>query len=170
MSTVSERVALDGHDRYLFREGTHARLYERLGAHVVAGAGGPQVRFAVWAPNARSVSVVGDFNGWDPRATSMHGSDAGVWEASVRGVALYSPSAATKIIPWRSGSNLDVNFVRASYAAPSNRAPSSHHQVRRRELRREALDSCSLRCARSRKVKFTLVSVSSSSYFASSPL
>jgi 1,4-alpha-glucan branching enzyme len=82
MSAVSERAAaIGGHDQYLFREGTHTRLYEKLGAHPdpVAGA----TRFAVWAPNARSVAVVGDFNGWDPRANPMRGSDAGIWEASV---------------------------------------------------------------------------------------
>src|SRR6478736_6242742 len=80
MSAVSERVAISGHDHYLFREGTHTRLYEKLGAHLVAGGG---TRFAVWAPNARSVAVVGDFNGWDPRAHPMQGSDAGIWETTV---------------------------------------------------------------------------------------
>ena len=44
MSAVSERVAISGHDHYLFREGTHTRLYEKLGAHLVAGGG---TRFAV---------------------------------------------------------------------------------------------------------------------------
>src|SRR5262245_29887712 len=79
MSTIAEKPAISGHDQYLFREGTHTRLYEKLGAHVVPGA----VRFAVWAPNARSVAVVGDFNGWDPRAHPMRGSDAGIWEVTV---------------------------------------------------------------------------------------
>jgi 1,4-alpha-glucan branching enzyme len=79
MTTISERTAIDGHDQYLFREGTHTRLYEKLGAHRAPDG----VRFAVWAPNARSVAVVGDFNGWDPRAHPMRGSDAGIWEANV---------------------------------------------------------------------------------------
>jgi len=70
---------MTGHDLYLFREGTHSRLYEKLGAHVF----GDGTQFAVWAPNAASVAVVGDFNGWDPRAHPMHGSDAGVWTAKV---------------------------------------------------------------------------------------
>jgi 1,4-alpha-glucan branching enzyme len=84
MSTLAEPpVAVTGHDQYLFREGTHTRLYEKLGAHCVPGG----VQFAVWAPGARSVSVVGDFNGWDPRAHPMRGSDAGIWQASVAGVA-----------------------------------------------------------------------------------
>ncbi len=49
-------------DLYLFNEGRHYRLYERLGAHCVDDA----VEFGVWAPNARAVSVVGDRNGWLP--------------------------------------------------------------------------------------------------------
>ena len=84
MSTVSERVpALTGHDLYLFREGTHTRLYDKLGAHLDAGA----TRFSVWAPNAQSVAVVGDFNGWDPRANPMQqsGDSAGIWQTSVPG-------------------------------------------------------------------------------------
>src|SRR5688572_24826789 len=77
---TTEKPAISGHDQYLFREGTHTRLYEKLGAHLAPGGG---VRFAVWAPNARSVAVVGDFNGWDPRAHPMRGSDSGIWEAHV---------------------------------------------------------------------------------------
>jgi 1,4-alpha-glucan branching enzyme len=84
MSTVAQRFpAITGHDLYLFREGTHARLYEKLGAHVAGDA----TYFAVWAPNAQSVSVVGDFNGWDPRAHPMResGESAGIWQATVPG-------------------------------------------------------------------------------------
>jgi len=82
MPTVTDRpVSMTGHDLYLFREGTHSRLYEKLGAHVL----GDGTQFAVWAPNAASVAVIGDFNGWDPRAHPMHGSDAGVWTAKVPG-------------------------------------------------------------------------------------
>jgi 1,4-alpha-glucan branching enzyme len=82
MTAITERTtALTGHDQYLFREGTHSRLYEKLGAHVVPGA----VEFAVWAPNAASVAVIGDWNGWDPRANPMRGSDAGIWTARVEG-------------------------------------------------------------------------------------
>jgi 1,4-alpha-glucan branching enzyme len=82
MSTVAApRLALSGHDLYLYREGTHSRLYEKLGAHLVEGA----TEFAVWAPNAASVSVVGDFNGWDPRKDAMRqaGDASGVWYARV---------------------------------------------------------------------------------------
>jgi len=80
MPQVANRAAqFGGHDQYLFREGTHSRLYEKLGAHFVDGA----THFSVWAPNAASVAVVGDFNDWDPRAHPMQGSDAGVWSARV---------------------------------------------------------------------------------------
>jgi 1,4-alpha-glucan branching enzyme len=69
-------------DVYLAREGRHERLYEKLGAHVVAEG----VAFAVWAPTARAVSVVGDFNGWDPGAHPMQNiGDAGIWAALVAG-------------------------------------------------------------------------------------
>ena len=78
---TAEAFLLTDHDAYLFREGTHGGLYERLGCHLgPAGA-----HFAVWAPNARRVSVVGDFNRWDRNATplSARTDGTGVWEASV---------------------------------------------------------------------------------------
>jgi 1,4-alpha-glucan branching enzyme len=79
MSTIAARNALSGHDLYLFREGTHSRLYEKLGAHLVDGA----TEFAVWAPNAASVAVIGDFNDWDPRKHAMKSSSdsSGIWYA-----------------------------------------------------------------------------------------
>ncbi|EMI18122.1 protein containing Glycoside hydrolase, family 13, partial [Rhodopirellula maiorica SM1] len=54
-------------DNYLIGQGKHYELYERLGAQLRTVDGKPGVNFAVWAPNARSVQVVGDFNGWDGR-------------------------------------------------------------------------------------------------------
>jgi 1,4-alpha-glucan branching enzyme len=72
-------VALTGHDLYLFREGTHTRLYDKLGAHVL----GDGTQFAVWAPNAAQVAVIGDFNHWDPGAHPMRGSEAGIWSVKV---------------------------------------------------------------------------------------
>ena len=53
-------------DRYLISEGTHERAYEKLGAHPVRFDDTDGVVFAVWAPNARQVAVIGDFNLWDP--------------------------------------------------------------------------------------------------------
>src|SRR5690242_20257926 len=86
MPVMTERaVALTGHDEYLFREGTHSRLYEKLGAQYLAEKGAaPATQFAVWAPNAQSVSVVGDFNGWDPRRHAMRSAgDSGIWSLRV---------------------------------------------------------------------------------------
>src|SRR5258708_34258707 len=82
MPAVVERtVTLTGHDQYLFREGTHSRLYEKLGAHFLEAGGNSETYFAVWAPNAQSASVVGDWNGWAPRPNPRHGSDSGTRHA-----------------------------------------------------------------------------------------
>ncbi len=59
-------------DQYLFGDGTHYNLYEKLGAHPTEYDGEKGVYFAVWAPNAKKVSVVADFNRWDPDANPMH--------------------------------------------------------------------------------------------------
>ena len=83
-------ATLSDHDVYLFREGTHTRLYEKLGAHLVDEGGEAGAAFAVWAPNAEAVSVVADFNDWDrgrhPLVRRRDGS--GIWEGFVAGVAL----------------------------------------------------------------------------------
>jgi 1,4-alpha-glucan branching enzyme len=73
--------ALSEFDRYLIGEGTHYRAYEKLGAHLTQRDGRHGVHFAVWAPNAKLVSVIGDFNDWNPQPSSMRPSAAGVWEA-----------------------------------------------------------------------------------------
>jgi len=81
MPTISEL------DLYLTGEGTHEKLYERLGAHPAKMDGVDGVAFAVWAPNAKRVSVVGDFNRWDGRLYPMRVMGAsGVWELFVPGV------------------------------------------------------------------------------------
>ena len=54
-------------DIYLFKEGSHFKLYNLLGSHQIKYEGKDGVYFAVWAPNAKSVSVIGDFNYWDKR-------------------------------------------------------------------------------------------------------
>ncbi len=75
-------------DVWLLSEGTHHRPYERLGAHPVVMDGVSGVSFAVWAPNARRVSVVGDFNSWDGRRHMMrYRYECGVWEIFVPHVA-----------------------------------------------------------------------------------
>ncbi len=82
-------MLLTEHDIYLFREGTHVRAHEKLGAHPLAR--GPDreqgTHFAVWAPNAASVSVVGDFNGWNPasHALAPRPDSSGIWEGLVPG-------------------------------------------------------------------------------------
>ena len=75
-------------DVYLMAEGTHLRLYEKLGAHPAVRDGVAGVEFAVWAPNARRVSVVGPFNNWDGRRHIMRRfSSSGVWELFVPSMA-----------------------------------------------------------------------------------
>jgi 1,4-alpha-glucan branching enzyme len=77
-------------DDLLMGEGTHMRLYDKMGAHLVTHQGARGVHFAVWAPNARRVSVVGDFNDWDGRRHVMRRrADTGVWEIFIPGIAQY---------------------------------------------------------------------------------
>src|SRR5208337_1403887 len=74
-------------DDYLFVEGTHHQLYERLGAHPMQFEGIDGVHFAVWAPRAQRVSVVGGFNAWDGRRHQMRKRiDSGLWEIFAPGV------------------------------------------------------------------------------------
>jgi len=81
-------------DLYLFGQGKHRRIYEKMGAHHCTVDGVAGVNFALWAPNARTVSVIGDFNGWQHGAHPMHlrHIDLGVWERFIPGIqvgALY---------------------------------------------------------------------------------
>jgi 1,4-alpha-glucan branching enzyme len=72
-------------DVYLFNEGSHFSLADRLGAHPLPEKGGTY--FAVWAPNAEQVSVIGEFNGWDKSAHYLHARDnSGIWEGFIPGV------------------------------------------------------------------------------------
>ncbi len=74
-------------DEYLLAEGRHLQLYRRLGAHPTEHEGAAGVAFAVWAPNARRVSVVGDFNAWDGRRNPMRKRyGGGLWELFVPGL------------------------------------------------------------------------------------
>ncbi len=72
-------------DIYLFKEGSHFRLYEKLGSHVVEHHGVKGTYFAVWAPNAEAVSVIGDFNGWnrDEHQLSVRWDSSGIWEGFI---------------------------------------------------------------------------------------
>jgi 1,4-alpha-glucan branching enzyme len=84
----SAHPLIAGMDAWLIGEGSHLRLYDVLGAHLTTIDGVTGTRFAVWAPNARRVSVVGDWNAWDGRRDPMWLNRAiGVWETFVPGVA-----------------------------------------------------------------------------------
>jgi 1,4-alpha-glucan branching enzyme len=74
-------------DLHLFGEGNHYKIYEKLGAHLIEVDGAQGVHFAVWAPNARSVSVIGDFNRWDGRRHPMRALGlSGIWEIFITGL------------------------------------------------------------------------------------
>ena len=76
-------------DLYLFGEGKHTRIYDKLGAHPMTIGEAAGVHFAVWAPNAKRVSVVGDFNSWDGRRHPMRTlGSSGVWEIFIPGAAV----------------------------------------------------------------------------------
>ena len=75
-------------DIYLFREGSHFRLYEKFGAHLREIEGVRGCHFAVWAPNAEKVSVIGDFNGWNPEShpLAVRWDSSGIWEGFIPGI------------------------------------------------------------------------------------
>src|SRR5437867_629933 len=84
-STRGSRVTLLGDDDlHYFNEGTHSRLYEKLGAHPVTAGRTKGTYFAVWAPNAVYVSVIGDFNDWNPESHALQARGrSGIWEGFV---------------------------------------------------------------------------------------
>ncbi len=91
-------------DRHLFGEGTYYASYEKLGAHLVEMDGQPGTHFAVWAPDAATVSVVGDFNGWDPQRHRLAGSPQGLWSGFIAGVGkgtLYKYHVASRYAGYR---------------------------------------------------------------------
>ncbi len=82
-----EMTLLSDFDVHLFNEGRHYRLYEKLGAHPVKVAGVNGTYFAVWAPNANYVGVIGDFNGWNTGSHPLHPrAQSGIWEGFIPGV------------------------------------------------------------------------------------
>jgi 1,4-alpha-glucan branching enzyme len=88
VKSVSPSVSLlTDQDLYLFNEGTHLRLYDHLGAHLVASQGEKGTYFAVWAPAAESASVIGEFNRWNPESHPLaRRGNSGIWEGFVPGV------------------------------------------------------------------------------------
>jgi 1,4-alpha-glucan branching enzyme len=91
-ATEASRVRYDvslltSEDFYLFNEGSHYRIHEKMGAHLVESKGVQGTVFSVWAPNARQVSVVGSFNGWNPQSHQLQPrGSSGVWEGFIPGV------------------------------------------------------------------------------------
>lgn len=85
------RGQISEHDVYLFKEGSHFSLYHKLGAHVIERDGKRGVGFAVWAPNAKSIHLIGSFNDWNKSATPMiqRGDGSGIWEVFVESAANY---------------------------------------------------------------------------------
>ena len=84
MTMVTKSRTLTQNDIYLFREGTHIRLADVLGAHLSEERDGTE--FAVWAPSARAVSVIGSFNGWLKGTAPLELGEGGIWHGFVSGV------------------------------------------------------------------------------------
>src|SRR6185503_4200685 len=81
MSQPQSFSLLTAHDSYLFNEGSHFRLYDKLGAHVITDNGVSGTYFAVWAPDAEAVSVIGEFNGWNKASHRLAPkAHTGIWE------------------------------------------------------------------------------------------
>ena len=154
-------------DDHLLGEGTHRELYRRLGAHEMVHEGCAGVHFAVWAPNAKRVSLVGDFNAWDGRIHQMRlRRDSGVWEIFAPGLAagaLYKyeivgagghvlplkadpfgqqaelrPSTASRVAGTGEPVWNDAGFLEARGAIDARQAPMSIYEVHLGSWRRNA--------------------------------
>ena len=95
---LDERVVYGGsllteQDIFLFKQGNHFRLYEKLGSHVMKLDGVEGTHFAVWAPNGERVSVIGDFNGWDRERHPLKEREdgSGIWEGFIPGIGNGTP-------------------------------------------------------------------------------
>jgi 1,4-alpha-glucan branching enzyme len=148
---------LTDQDIYLFREGSHSRLYEKLGCQLDAA---PKAdTFAVWAPNAREVSVIGEWNGWRPEPTGCAAlGSSGIWEGRVAGVRarqrvqvpdrLERPAVACSTRPTRSRSAPSCRRQPArarGRSSTTGATPSGWRSARAERARRADLD---LRSAR----------------------
>ena len=86
--TVHNVDYITEHDIYLLKEGSHSRLYDKLGAHIINIGKNSGTFFALWAPNAENVSVTGDFNGWDRKSHTLNARQdgSGIWEGFIPGI------------------------------------------------------------------------------------
>jgi 1,4-alpha-glucan branching enzyme len=144
-------------DLFLFNEGTHFRLHDKLGAHPLEVDGVAGTVFSVWAPNAESVSVIGDFNQWDSRAHPLHArGESGIWEGWIASLgrgsvyklhisSRYGGVAAEKADPFAFASEVapksasvvwdleyewgDTDWMAARHERNSLRAPMSTYEV-----------------------------------------
>ncbi len=84
-----DKSLLTDHDIYLFKEGNHFKLYEKLGSQLISDSEGEGAYFAVWAPNASEISVIGDFNGWNSGKNPLEkrSDDSGIWEGFIPGIS-----------------------------------------------------------------------------------
>jgi 1,4-alpha-glucan branching enzyme len=84
---MEQATVLTPHDLYLFNEGTHFRLHDKLGAHMIRSQGVDGTYFAVWAPNAAYVSVMGSFNEWSKQSHPLRPKESsGIWEGFIPGI------------------------------------------------------------------------------------
>ena len=145
-------------DDYYIGEGNHLRLHDKLGAHPIHHEGADGVHFAVWAPNAERVSVVGDFNGWDGRLHVMRKRlNTGIWETFVPGAhehqgykfellgqggarlplkadpfgfaAELRPNTASKVARTDGFTWTDADYLKHRTARDQRRAPMSIYEV-----------------------------------------
>jgi 1,4-alpha-glucan branching enzyme len=104
-ATSPEVTLLTENDLYLFNEGSHFQLYEKLGAHLLAADGTAGAYFAVWAPDAEKVTVIGDFNGWNKTSHPLHPKgQSGIWEGFIPGLrkgTLYKYHVASRFHGYR---------------------------------------------------------------------
>ena len=164
---------LTDYDIFLFKQGTHYSLYNKMGAQPFTDKDGTEgVAFSVWAPNARSVSVIGNFNGWDPGAHPLAArwDASGIWEGFIPGLKkweLYKfhiqtsrgewkdkmdpfcrlfelPPRTSSIVHWPEYQWGDTEWMQNRYKALSLSAPWSVYEVHLGSWRRHWDDGLSL--------------------------
>ena len=137
---------LSDYDLYLLGEGTQRRLYDKLGAHPLQLEAVDGVAFVVWAPNARRVSVVGDFNGWDARRHPMRRRGAGYWELFVPHAKSGDHYKFDMIGP--EGEHLPLNPIRSPLPRRYGRKPPPSCSMRRISRPRGRRQQASMHAAR----------------------